>query len=317
MTEARPFASDDELFQGLLRRLDERACLPGDLLERLVIGALPRAEAAEVQAHLADCLSCLSAFSRIHGLHESSQPRPRLVGDSPSARALRAELNRLTSMDEEQRAPPPVLVVGEIGTGKGIVARAVHDLSRRASRAFVEVQCAAMSASRLELELFGSERGASPEAAASGLFGAAGGGTLFLDDIDALSRDLQGKLLAALDAEPSFDVRIVAATHADLADAARRGAFRADLLDRFARSTLTIAPLRERPDDIVPLARYFAGQFARHRGWKLRLTTDAEERLRRYRWPGNVRALSDVIERVARRRGREEIGAEELELPRA
>ncbi len=173
-----------------------------------------------------------------------------------------------------------------------------------------------MSASALDRELFGSERGAAPDdpGAVSGLFEAADGGTLFLDEVDALSPDLQGKLSVALD-RPG--VRIIAATHVDLGEAARRGAFRADLLERFAHSTLTLAPLRERPDDIVPLARYFVDQFARYRGGELRLTSGAEERLRRYRWPGNVRELSNVIERAARRRGREEIGAEELELPRA
>ena len=114
-----------------------------------------------------------------------------------------------------------------------------------------------------------------------------------------------------------MDVRVIVATHGDLGDAARRGTFRPDLLDRFARSTLALLPLRDRPDDILPLARYFAGKLAQRHGETLRLTTDAEEELRRYRWPGNVRELSDVIERAARRRGREEIGAEELGLPRA
>jgi transcriptional regulator with GAF, ATPase, and Fis domain len=102
-----------------------------------------------------------------------------------------------------------------------------------------------------------------------------------------------------------------------LGDAVRRGAFRADLLDRLRLSMLSLPPLRDRPDDIVPLARYFVGQFARSHGGALSLSIDAEERLRRYRWPGNVRELSIVIERAARRRKREEIGAEELDLPRA
>ena len=115
----------------------------------------------------------------------------------------------------------------------------------------------------------------------------------------------------------SLDIRIIVATHVDLAAAARRGIFHADLFDRFARSTLSLPPLRERPDDILPLARHFAGRLARRHGEVLRLTTDAEEQLRRYAWPGNVRELSDVIERAARRRGREEIGAAELGLPRA
>jgi len=230
---------------------------------------------------------------------------------------------------DEGRGAPPVLVAGEIGTGKGLVAREIHALSRRAPRPFVEIGCAATPASWLELELFGYERGAFPEAtiATPGLFEVAEGGTLFLDEIEALPLDLQGRLLAAIEhrsvrrlgtaAATSQDVRVIVATHVDLSDAVRRGTFRADLLDRFQLAMLTLPPLRERTDDIVPLARYFVGQFARSHGGAPRLSIDAEERLRRYRWPGNVRELSIVIERAARRSEREEISAEELDLPRA
>jgi DNA-binding NtrC family response regulator len=328
MSQPRSFVPDDELFSGLLRRLDERACVPGQLLERLVLGSLPAAEAAEVGAHLKDCLSCLNTFSRLQGLHESAEPRPRLILDSPSARRLRQELTRLAQMDDGRTAAPPVLVAGETGTGKGVVAWEIHALSRRGSRAFIEVDCQAGSPSRLELELFGYERGTAPDvtAATPGLFEAADGGTLFLDDVDALSLDLQGKLLAAIDSglvrrlggadSRPIDVRVIVATPADLADAVRRGTFRADLLDRFAGCTLTLLPLRERPDDILPLARYFAARLAQRRGEAWRLTSDAEDQLRRYRWPGNVRELSAVIERAVMGRGREEIGAEELGLPR-
>jgi DNA-binding NtrC family response regulator len=328
MSDPRLPAPDAEFFPGLLRRLDERACLPGRRLEHLVLGSLPLAEAVEVQDHLVDCLSCLNTFTRLQSLHENSEARPRLVGDSPSVRALHAELSRLASMDEG-RGAPPVLVAGEIGTGKGLVAREIHALSRRAPRPFVEIGCAATPASWLELELFGYERGAFPEAtiATPGLFEVAEGGTLFLDEIEALPLDLQGRLLAAIEhrsvrrlgtaAATSQDVRVIVATHVDLSDAVRRGTFRADLLDRFQLAMLTLPPLRERTDDIVPLARYFVGQFARSHGGAPRLSIDAEERLRRYRWPGNVRELSIVIERAARRSEREEISAEELDLPRA
>jgi DNA-binding NtrC family response regulator len=329
MSTPRPFVPDDELFPALLRRLDEHACLSAQLLEQLVVGSLPVAEVTGVRAHLKDCLTCLNTFSRLQSLHETPEPRPRLIADSPSTRRLRLEAGRLARMDDGRGAAPPVLVAGEIGTGKGVVAREIHALSRRGSRAFVEVECRALSASRLELELFGYAPGTVPasETATPGLFEAADGGTLFLDDVDALSLDLQGKLLAVIEdgsvrrlgggEARSVDVRVIVATHGDLGDAARHGTFRPDLLDRFARSTLTLLPLRDRPDDILPLARYFAGKLAQRRGETLRLTTDAEEELRRYRWPGNVRELSDVIERAARRRGREEIGAEELGLPRA
>ena len=328
MSDPLLFAPDDELFQGLLESLCTRACMPGQRLEQLVLGSLSVAEAAEVQGHLVGCLTCMNTFARLQSLHEDSGVRPRLVVNSPYARVLHAELSRLASMDEGWGAPP-VLVTGEIGTGKGVVAREIHALSRRASRPFLEIGCAATPASWLELELFGHERGAFPEAtiATPGLFEVAEGGTLFLDHIEALPLDLQGRLLAAIEhrsvrrlgaANTTLqNVRVIVATHVDLGAAVRRGTFHADLFDRLRLWAVTLPPLRERPDDIVPLARYFVGQFAQSHGGASRLSIDAEERLRRYRWPGNIRELSIVIERAARRGEREEIGAEELDLPRA
>jgi DNA-binding NtrC family response regulator len=328
MSELR--ARDDTIFPELLQRLGERSCLPGGLLEGLVLGSPSPAEATAAHTHLIDCLSCLNTFARLQSLHEGPQPRPRLVQDTPSARALRSELSRLAAMDEERGgARPPVLITGEAGTGKGVVAREIHALSRRASRPFLEIGCAATPASWLEIELFGYEQGAFPDATAAmpGVFEAAEGGTVFLDEIEALPLDLQGRLLMALESRSvrrvgapkatPHDIRVIVATHVDLGEAVRRGAFRADLLERFQLSRVDLRPLRERPDDIVPLARYFVDQFARHLGETPRLTMDAEERLRRYRWPGNVRELSEVIERVARRGAREDIGADELDLPRA
>jgi DNA-binding NtrC family response regulator len=328
MSDPRSFVSADELVQGLLGHLDERACLSVQVLDQLVVGSLPVAEATEVNRHLTDCLACLNTFARLQSLHESPAPRAPLIVDSPSTRSLRVEVNRLARLDDEPGVAPPVLITGEIGTGKGVVARQLHASSRRASRAFVDVQCAAMSPSRLERALFGYERGAvDAPAVFPGLFESADGGVLFLDDVDALSLDLQGKVLVVLENRAvqrlggvearSVDVRVIAASHVDLYTAARRGTFRADLLGRFAQSTLVLVPLRERPEDILPLARHFAGQLAQRHGQTLRLTTDAEEQLRCYPWPGNVRELSDVIERAARRRARDEIGAEELGLPRA
>ena len=341
MSDPLLFAPDDQLFQGLLESLCTRACMPGQRLEQLVLGSLSVAEAAEVQGHLVGCLTCLNTFARLQSLHEDSGVRPllpekswaasragRLVVNSPYARVLHAELSRLASMDEGWGAPP-VLVTGEIGTGKGVVAHEIHALSRRALRPFLEIGCAATPASWLELELFGHERGAFPEAtiATPGLFEVAEGGTLFLDEIEALPLDLQGRLLAAIEHQSVRrlgaanttlqNVRVIVATHVDLGAAVRRGTFRADLFDRLRLWAVTLPPLRERPDDIVPLARYFVGQFAQSHGGASRLSIDAEERLRRYRWPGNIRELSIVIERAARRGEREEIGAEELDLPRA
>ena len=331
-------APDDRLVPELLRRLDERNCLPGERLEQCVLGSLSLDEAAEVRNHLVDCLPCLNSFARLQSLHENSEARywsqkdrwedRRLVVDSPSARALQTQVSRLASMDEGPGAPP-VLVTGEIGTGKGVVAHEIHALSRRASRPFLEIGCAGTPVSWLELELFGYERGAFPGAAIAtpGLFEVADGGTLFLDEIEALPLDLQGRVLEAIEhrsvrrrgaaAVMAHDARVIVASHVDLDDAVRRGTFRADLLDRLRPAMLPLPPLRERPDDIVPLARYFVGQFAGSHGGAPSLSIDAEERLRRYRWPGNIRELLIVIERAARRGKREEIGAEELDLPTA
>jgi DNA-binding NtrC family response regulator len=268
------------------------------LLEHLVVGALPAAEAADAMAHVTSCLVCLNTFSRLQGLHEPDQSSPRLLGDSTAVSSLRASVSRLAGMDEL-----PVLITGEHGTGKGVVAREIHALSRRAAGPFVEVSCTATPAARLEEEM-------------PGLLAAADGGTLFLDEVDALSPVLQAAVLGLIDAPPR-DVRLVVTTHVDLGDIVHRRAFSAGLLARFARSTVALPPLRERPDDIVPLARHFADRLARRHGGVLRLTRDAEARLRGYRWPGNVRELVDVIESAARRCERDEIGVETLQLPHA
>jgi DNA-binding NtrC family response regulator len=320
---------DDELFQGLVQRLDARMCPSSRYLEQLVTGSLTVAEAATVAAHLEECLVCLNAYSRLQALGESAEPRPRLIVDSPSTRRLRQEIDRLARMDDGAGAAPPVLIAGEIGTGKGVVAWEIHTLSRRPTRAFIEVDCRAGSASRLELELFGCERGTSADVdgAASGLFEAADGGTVFLDDVDCALAPPAGQAPGGHrrrgGATPRQRRGPTARCSRHRRDARRSGRHRPTRrLPRgsarpFTRATLTLLPLRERPDDIVPLARHFAAKLAQRRGEASRLTSDAEERLQRYRWPGNVRELSAVIERALTRHGREPIGADQLGLPRA
>ena len=254
-------------------------------------------------------------------------PGERIVGTSEATRGLRAQVERLAGLDQGPGGAPPVLISGETGTGKGLVARAIHDLSARAERPFVEVNCGAIPAQLLESEMFGYERGAFTDARAAkpGLFEVADGGTLFLDEIGAMPLELQVKLLKAIEdrsvrrlgglRQKTVDVRIVAATNGDLDRSAQEGAFRADLLYRLKVLTLVLTPLRSRPDDVVPLARHFLAEAGQRYRRPRRLTPDAEAALRAYEWPGNVREVANVIERAVLLHEGEEIGAGVLGLP--
>jgi two-component system, NtrC family, response regulator AtoC len=253
-------------------------------------------------------------------------PRERIVGESEATRHLRSQVERLATLDQGAGSAPPVLITGETGTGKGLVARTIHDLSQRAERPFIEVNCGAIPSQLLESEMFGYERGAFTDARAAkpGLFEAADGGTLFLDEIGAMPLELQVKLLKAIEDKSVrrlgglrpkvIDVRFIAATNADLERAAQQGTFRADLLYRLKVLTLTLPPLRDRPDDIVPLARHFLAESARRYRRPRRLSAPAEGRLRAYAWPGNVRELANVLERAVLLQEGEQIGVEDLGL---
>jgi transcriptional regulator with PAS, ATPase and Fis domain len=204
-----------------------------------------------------------------------------------------------------------VLILGETGVGKQLVARAIHARSARSTGPLVEVNCAAIPATLLEAELFGYERGAYTDArsAKPGLFEAAEGGTLFLDEIGHTDLTVQAKLLKAIEDKSvrrvgglrarTVNTRIVAATNRDLEAAVADGAFRPDLYYRIRVLTIEVPPLRARGDDIVLLARHFLARSARDYGRPARdLTADAEAALRAYRWPGNVRELAHVMERA-------------------
>jgi len=208
-----------------------------------------------------------------------------------------------------RRAAPsrlPVLVLGESGSGKEVAARAVHELSPRAGQAFVPVNCGAISPELAEAELFGHERGAFTGAVGSspGAFGAADRGTLFLDEIGDLPPPLQVKLLRALEAgevKPvgsprprRIDVRVVCATHRDLKKLVRAGGFREDLYYRLAGLSVELPPLRERKEDIVPLAEHFLAQEGD--GVPRGFSADARARLVAHRWPGNARELRHVVQ---------------------
>jgi DNA-binding NtrC family response regulator len=218
-----------------------------------------------------------------------------------------------------------VLVGGETGTGKELLARAIHYGGPRAPHPFVEINCAAIPAALLESELFGHERGAFTGAVAAkpGLFELAHGGTLFLDEIGALPLELQPKLLRALESRTirrvggqqgrHVDVRVVGATHLDLAAAAARGDFREDLYYRLNVVSLTLPPLRERDGDVELLAETFIARIAASYGLPVPpLTSELRTALRAYAWPGNVRELRNGVERALVLSPRATLRAEEL-----
>jgi transcriptional regulator with PAS, ATPase and Fis domain len=202
----------------------------------------------------------------------SSPPDPldRLVGEAPAPQTLRAQIRHLARFDAVGYVTvPTVLLQGETGTGKGLVARVIHDTGPRARGPYIEVNCAAIPDTLLEAEPFGVEAGAFTDAkrAKPGLFEAASGGTLFLDELAALPLTLQGKLLTAIEAkrvrrvgavvEHAIDVKLIAATQVELSGQVQAGHFRADLYHRLAVVVLELPPLRARGEDILVLARAF------------------------------------------------------------
>jgi transcriptional regulator with PAS, ATPase and Fis domain len=224
-----------------------------------------------------------------------------LIGSTPAMQDLRSRIERVALTDFT------VLIEGESGVGKELVARQVHELSRRQRGPFVAVNCAAVVESLLEAELFGiEERTATGVRGRRGKFENADGGTIFLDEVSDLSASAQAKLLRAIQEVAvervgghgvrRVNTRIVAATNRPLARLVEQRLFRSDLYYRLAGVEITVPPLRERPDDIIELARYF---LERHRHTRaLTMSPAAQEALRAYQWPGNVRELQRVIERA-------------------
>ncbi|MGH7620842.1 MAG: sigma-54 interaction domain-containing protein, partial [Gemmatimonadaceae bacterium] len=230
-----------------------------------------------------------------------------IVGASPSMRAVLDQARRIAGLEDT----PPVLITGETGTGKGLIAHTIHATGPRASRPFIEVNCTALPASLMEAELFGHERGAFTDAKQSkiGLFEAAERGFIFLDEIGDTELSLQGKLLRAIEErmvrrvggvrDRKIDVRILAATNRDLEREAQQGTFRRDLYFRLAVILLRLPPLRDRGDDVLLLADDFVRRFSAKYGKDVkRMSAGARDALRAYSWPGNVRELSHVIERA-------------------
>ena len=228
-----------------------------------------------------------------------------IVGESAALKRVLSQAETVAPTDST------VLILGETGTGKELVARAIHNLSRRRDHTFVKVNCAAIPTGLLESELFGHERGAFTGAISQkvGRFELAHQGTLFLDEVGDIPLELQPKLLRVLQ-EKEFerlgstrtlriDVRVVAATHRDLARMAAEGEFRSDLYYRLNVFPIAIPALRERPEDIPLLVRYFAQKFARRNNKSFEtIPSEDMEELARYHWPGNVRELENLLERA-------------------
>jgi formate hydrogenlyase transcriptional activator len=228
-----------------------------------------------------------------------------IIGDSAALRGVLKQVETVAPTDST------VIIRGETGTGKELIARALHDLSPRKDRTFVKLNCAAIPTGLLESELFGHEKGAFTGAVAQkvGRFELANRGTLFLDEVGDIPSDLQPKLLRVLQ-EQEFErlggtktikvnVRLIAATHRDLAKMVADGRFREDLYYRLNVFPVLLPPLRERRDDIPRLVRHFKQRFARRMGRRIEtISTAIMDALVRYPWPGNVRELQNIIERA-------------------
>lgn len=255
------------------------------------------------------------------GAQNNEQARPAQTYLGLSAIIASESMQRLIELViKVAQSNATVLITGESGSGKELVARAVHHYSLRCTKPWVDLNCGALPEHLIESELFGYEKGAfsGADSMKPGLFEAAHGGTIFLDEIGELETKTQVKLLRVLDGVPYYrlggtrkvtvDVRVVAATNSDLEEGIRSGRFRADLFHRLSPIQIRVPALRERADDISPLAGFFLQQHDAQR----RFTPEAIEVLRRYSWPGNVRELRNVVTRAAIYSAAEEIGPAEL-----
>jgi Nif-specific regulatory protein len=277
----------------------------------------------ELASHAAVALENTQHFEQLLSRHQHAVDQAAenvsLVGSSPAVTALRSTVGRVAGTDLA------ILILGENGTGKEVVAQSVHYLSKRRAEPFVAVNCAALTETLLESELFGHEKGAFTDAHESraGKFELASGGTLFLDEIGDLSLGGQAKLLRVLEekivvrvggSRPIHtDARVVAATNQDLAEMVRQKRFRQDLYFRLNVVTLGLPPLRDRGDDVMLLAEHFLADFCHKAHRKLlQFSADARRRLEGHSWPGNVRELRNLMERLAYLHPGERVEAEDL-----
>jgi two-component system, NtrC family, nitrogen regulation response regulator NtrX len=242
-----------------------------------------------------------------------------LLGSGPAMKKLIAQIERVTPSETR------VCILGETGTGKELVARAIHEKSPRHEHSFITLNCAAVPAELIESELFGHEKGAFTGASVKhvGKFEQADGGTLFLDEIGDMPVAMQAKLLRVLeegevervggDRPIKVNVRVVVATHRNLEDLVKQNAFRRDLFHRIYVFPLTLPPLRDRPEDFPELVEHFARQVAAQNGWKEKIfSEEAIGELQKYGWPGNVRELRNIVERLILLASDEDVAAADV-----
>ena len=254
-------------------------------------------------------------------LEQRRVPEYTILGDSPQITEVRERITRVAPTNST------ILITGESGTGKELVARAIHSQSKRSARPFVPLNCGALPETLLESELFGHEKGAftSADSTKKGLVEAAERGSIFLDEIGEMSLMMQVKLLRFLQErrfrrvggteEKDVDVRVIAATNQDLAKMVETGDFRRDLFYRVNVIKVDVPPLRERKEDILPLAQHFINKFNRQMGKELQgLAPSARRTLESYTWRGNIRELENVIERAVALEGNDMVQAESLDL---
>lgn len=308
----------------VLARLRERSDPPpvavltahataANTIEAMRLGAFDHLVKPIGRNDLARLLGEMAAVkARSGGVHAESSPAA-FVGSSEPMRKIQKTIGMVADSDTT------VLILGETGTGKELVARAIHDHGRRRAKPFVAVNCAAIPAELWESELFGHLRGAFTGAHAErkGAFLEADGGTLFLDEIGEMPLSVQPKLLRTLQERVvnpiggtavRVDVRVISATNRDLSERVRAGAFRRDLFYRLHVVPIALPPLRERIADILPLAEHFLASSGKS------LSADAAARLIRHSWPGNVRELRNVLERAAVLTRGKQITASDLAL---
>jgi DNA-binding NtrC family response regulator len=285
-------------------------------------------ELDEIQLKVEHALRGTRERREISYYRERGAAAGTILGTSAAAERLRTMVTRLAHMTTGPGAPAPtVLLLGETGSGKGHVARALHAAGGRHDGPFIEVNCTALPENLVEAELFGYEKGAFTDAktARAGLFETAEGGTLFLDEIGHVSAALQAKFLKVIEekvvrriganAARRVDVQVVAATNRDLEAAVRLGEFREDLYQRLSVAVIRIPPIREREGDAVGLGRALLDDACRRYGVPLRtLSPEAEAALAQYTWPGNVRELGNTMERVVLFSDNEIVRAEDLGL---